>query len=322
MYGVRNRIFRETNAQGTPVPKKYVQFFGLLQRSLMAKMEKVVDPVRINTNRSLLPTIFLRNRGRKRFIPWWRRRFSVVSCYSTLRLRKTLLAYKPPFRLASHNHKNTRARLLSFPLYSSLSQRNLTEESRAPQTLSSHFLFLNCSSNLLLPLKLEQDPEITPTNLSRTSGAMYIRRSLSLSLSLSLARQRLRSRTVKSAKQDLETDAEGKQRVVGTESELLLSSRKNLAQYSTISCEKKEEILDSGLRGPLKPSVGLELLNCESRDDNKTQQHAGDAQCKKLQQQPQPQYTNAQCRASHVLACTCAAARRLYFNCLFFFVLP
>jgi hypothetical protein len=151
----------------------------------MAKMEKVVDPVRINTNRSLLPTIFLRNRGRKRFIPWWRRRFSVVSCYSTLRLRKTLLAYKPPFRLASHNHKNTRARLLSFPLYSSLSQRNLTEESRAPQTLSSHFLFLNCSSNLLLPLKLEQDPEITPTNLSRTSGAMYIRRSLSLSLSLS-----------------------------------------------------------------------------------------------------------------------------------------
>ncbi len=185
MHGVRNRIIRETNAQGTPVPKKYVQFFGLLQRSLMAKMEKVVDPVRINTNRSLLPTIFLRNRGRKRFIPWWRRWFSVVSCYCTLRLRKTLLAYKPLFRLASHNHKNTRAPPLSFPLYSPLSQRNLTEESRAPKTLSSHFLFLNCSSTLLLPLKLEQDPKKTLTNLSRTSGAMYIRRSLSLSLSLS-----------------------------------------------------------------------------------------------------------------------------------------
>lgn len=94
------------------------------------------------------------------------------------------------------------------------------------------------------------------------------------------------------------------------------SSRKNLAQYSTISCEKKEAILDSGLRGPLKPPVGLELLNCESRDDNKTHRHAGDAQCKKLQWQPQ--CTHAQCRASHVLACTCAAARRLYFNCLFF----
>lgn len=182
MHGVRNRIIRETNAQGTPVPKKYVQFFGLLQRSLMAKMEKVVDPVRINTNRSLLPTIFLRNRGRKRFIPWWRRWFSVVSCYCILRLRKTLLAYKPLFRLASHNHKNTRARLLSFPLNSPLFQRNLTEESRAPQTLSSHFLFLNCSKNLLLPLKLERDPEKTLTNLSRTSGTMYIRRPLSLSL--------------------------------------------------------------------------------------------------------------------------------------------
>ncbi len=140
MHGVRNRIIRETNAQGTPVPKKYVQFFGLLQRSLMAKMEKVVDPVRINTNRSLLPTIFLRNRGRKRFIPWWRRWFSVVSCYCILRLRKTLLAYKPLFRLASHNHKNTRARLLSFPLYSSfnvISQKSLELHRRYP--LTSYF---------------------------------------------------------------------------------------------------------------------------------------------------------------------------------------
>jgi hypothetical protein len=110
-------------------------------------------------------------------------------------------------------------------------------------------------------------------------------------------------------------------RVVGsgerTSSSSSSSSRKNLAQYSTISCKKKEAILDSGLRGPLKPPVGLELLNCESSDDNKTRRYAGDAQCKKLQQQPQ--CTNAQCRAaSHVLACTCAAARRLYFNCLFF----
>jgi hypothetical protein len=128
----------------------------------------------------------------------------------------------------------------------------------------------------------------------------------------------LRSRAVKSAKHDLETDAEGKQRAVGSgEQTSSSSSRKNLAQYNTISCEKKEAILDSGLRGPLKPPIGLELLNCGSRDENKTQQYAGDAQCKKLQQ-PQPQCTNAQCRASHVLGCTCAAARRLYFNCLFF----
>jgi hypothetical protein len=110
-----------------------------------------------------------------------------------------------------------------------------------------------------------------------------------ISLSLSPARQRLRSRTVKSAKQDLETDAEGKQRVVdsgertSSSSSSSSSSRKNLAQYSTISCEKKEAILDSGLRGPLKTPVGLELLNCESRDDNKTHRHAGDTQCKKLQ---------------------------------------